>query len=166
MSETETAYCMDGIGQNERKDLMTKTIEQVKANGFEVIGYPMEKFDIDNFSVTDSSVDDEDDDSQKTVDYYGMDINKLRQYNCMRNSIDVVNLPSDWTIKHVTRKSGKSKGRVDHYYISPSKFKFRSMIEVREFINFIFHCRGNETEAYELWKKDMLLKKNKKKKNT
>jgi hypothetical protein len=40
-------------------------------------------------------------------------------------------LPSDWTVKAVTRKSGKTAGRVDKYYYSPSGKRYRSLKQVK-----------------------------------
>ncbi len=41
-------------------------------------------------------------------------------------------LPPGWTMKTVTRKSGKTAGRVDKYYYSPSGKRYRSMKKVME----------------------------------
>ena len=41
-------------------------------------------------------------------------------------------LPPGWTMKAVTRKSGKTAGRVDKYYYSPSGKRYRSMKKVLE----------------------------------
>ena len=43
-------------------------------------------------------------------------------------------LPTGWTMKTVTRKSGKTAGRVDKYYYSPSGKRYRSMKKVMEVV--------------------------------
>lgn len=44
----------------------------------------------------------------------------------------IFTLPPGWTMKTVTRKSGKTAGRVDKYYYSPSGKRYRSMKKVME----------------------------------
>lgn len=40
-------------------------------------------------------------------------------------------LPSGWTMKTRTRKSGKTAGRIDKYYYSPEGKRYRSMKQVK-----------------------------------
>jgi len=39
-------------------------------------------------------------------------------------------LPPDWTVQEVERKTGKTQGRVDVYFLSPGGKKYRSKVEV------------------------------------
>lgn len=61
--------------------------------------------------------------------------------------------PDGWTKKTFERTCGKTKGRLDSYWYSPiQKKKFRSMTEVRRFLNALKQANGDEEKAWRLFK--------------
>ena len=50
------------------------------------------------------------------------------------NAIPASTLPKGWQIIHTTRTGGKTVGKVDKHYLSPSLKHFRSLCSARAFI--------------------------------
>ena len=61
--------------------------------------------------------------------------------------------PPGWTKKVYERASGKTKGDRDRYWYSPvNKYKFRSMVEVRKYLELLQKTSGDEDEAWAIFK--------------
>ena len=62
--------------------------------------------------------------------------------------------PKGWIKQVYQRKNGASMGRKDKYWISPiHKLKFRSMVQVKEFLAMLKNNNGNELKAKQAMKK-------------
>ena len=146
---------------NKTKTVIITRTQEVNSTGSLVAGVRTSKVDLITFPVTAASVDDDEDET--TIDYE-INTNDQTKSKIMTNFVDMSDFPSDWTIQHVPRRKGRSKGHVDRYYISPSKIRFRSIIEVRKFADKLSVCEGNEIKAYELWKQEQQSTKRKKRK--
>jgi len=64
-------------------------------------------------------------------------------------------LPRGWKTLHIVRQSGKTKGQVDRYWISPQKKKrFRSEVQLRKFLSELKRIgKNNEDAAWDILKK-------------
>jgi hypothetical protein len=61
--------------------------------------------------------------------------------------------PDGWTKRVFERQSGSTKGTKDRYWYSPANKKFRSMNEVKRFLAALKTCKGDEGEAWNVFKK-------------
>ena len=60
--------------------------------------------------------------------------------------------PPDWNRKVYKRKNGNSAGATDRYWYSPGGHKFRSLTQVKKFLNALKVYEGNEEMAYKNYK--------------
>jgi len=60
--------------------------------------------------------------------------------------------PNGWKKVMVVRKNGVTKGCVDSYWISPKGYKYRSMKQVKIFIDILNQIDGDEDKAFILFK--------------
>lgn len=58
------------------------------------------------------------------------------------------NLPEGWRVKKLKRTGGCREGRIDTYIYSKSGKRFKSMVEVRNFLDALETNCGNEKKAY------------------
>jgi len=80
--------------------------------------------------------------------------NDDNQSNNAKNNGDSLNKsntsdwPEGWTKRIYIRSTGKTKGDKDRYWYSPAGRRFRSLAEVRKYMDLLKKHDGNETTAY------------------
>jgi hypothetical protein len=61
-------------------------------------------------------------------------IKQKYEYEGKHKNFKNSDLPVDWKMEVKQRKSGKSSGRLDYYFTSPLGVQFRSMAQVKKFL--------------------------------